>query len=175
MRAVAVPLVLALLVLAGCSKKEEEVRMPPLTADRITGDILWNRIENESNWDSWGHWPGLDGLLPGQSPHGKFHEIYINAPLREALPIPSRIAPDGSIIVKENFDADKKPTNVTVMAKVKGYDPEHGDWFWASFDPEGKVKAAGKLASCIACHEGMKSNDYVIIHALDAPIPVGSD
>ena len=175
MRACAALLLGAVVFLAGCAKKEVEVRLPPLTADKITGDVLWNRIENESNWDSWGHWPGLDGLVAGQSPHGKFHEIYVNAPLLEAIPIASKIAPDGSIIVKENFDANKNPTNVTVMAKVKGYDPAHGDWFWARFFPDGKVDEAGKVASCIACHEGMKSNDYVIIHALDDPIPAGSN
>jgi hypothetical protein len=175
MRALAVPLLFCLIVLAGCSRKEVEPRLPALTASAITGEAVWNRVENEANWDTYGHWPGLDGLLPGQSPHGKFHEIYVNAPLLTAIPIASRVAPDGSIIVKENFDADKKPLNETVMVKVKGYDPEHGDWFWASFDPEGKVIVAGKVASCIACHEGMKSNDYIIIHALDAPVAAGAD
>jgi len=175
MRWLALPVVLSLAFLSGCEKKEVEKRLPALTASAITGEAVWNRIENEANWDSYGHWPGLDGLLPGQSPHGKFHEIYVNAPLLTALPIADRIAPDGSIIVKENFDADKQPLNESVMVKVKGYDPEHGDWFWASFDPDGKVQVAGKVASCIACHEGMKANDYIIIHSLDAPLTPGSD
>jgi hypothetical protein len=170
MRATAALVVLAVAFLAGCAREEKEPRLPPLTADKITGDVLWNRIENEANWDSYGHWPGVEGLVPGQPPHGKFHEIYVNAPLLDALPIASKVAPEGSIIVKENFDADKKPTDVAVMAKVKGYDPAHGDWFWASFTPEGKVISAGKVQTCIACHEGMKSNDYIVIHQLDEPL-----
>jgi hypothetical protein len=52
------------------------------------------------------------------------------------------------------------------MAKVKGYNPEHGDWFWVNFSPE-EGYLRGKLA--VACHEGMKSNDYIIVHALDEP------
>ena len=81
MRWLALPVVLSLAFLSGCEKKEVEKRLPALTASAITGEAVWNRIENEANWDSYGHWPGLDGLLPGQSPHGKFHEIYVNAPL----------------------------------------------------------------------------------------------
>ena len=170
MRALALPLLLAILFATGCSPKKEP-RFPALTAGEISADTLWKRITVEADWDTYGHWPGLEGLLPGQSPHGKFHEIYVNAPLREALPIAAKVAPPGSIIVKENFDADRKPTNVTVMAKVPGYDPVYGDWFWAAYGPTGKVLDSGHVKACAECHEGMKANDYIIIHALDAPLP----
>jgi len=162
----------ALLVLfaAGCAKEKEPI-LPPLTGQEISGERLWKRITVDSDWDTYAHWPGQEGLIPGQSPHGKFHEVYINASLASALPIASRTAPNGSIIVKENFTADKKLSNVTVMAKVTGYNPEYGDWFWAKYDPQGKVAAEGKVKECYECHAGVKDNDYVILWQLDAPLP----
>lgn len=160
-----------LVVLVGCAK-EKEVVLPPLSASEITGERLWQRITVESDWDTYAHWPGQDGLIPGQSPHGKYHETYINAALASALPIASRTAPYGSIIVKENFTADRKLSNISVMAKVQGYDPEKGDWFWAKYDPKGKIAAAGKVAGCSDCHAGVKENDYIILWQLDAPLPV---
>jgi hypothetical protein len=161
----------ALLALAGCAKKEVEPVLPPLRADEMSGERLWKRITAEADWDTYGSWPGLEGMQPGQSPHGKYHEVYVNAVLARALPVASRTAPVGSIIVKENFDAAKKPTNVTVMAKAAGYNPKYGDWFWAQYDPEGKVIEEGKVSRCIECHEGVKDNDFIILHQLDAPLP----
>jgi hypothetical protein len=167
-------LVCAACLLAGCSRpKEKETIVPPLTLSEVSGPRLWQRITVDTDWDTYGHWPGLDGLRPGQSPHGKFHEVYINATLAGSLPNAARVAPDGSIIVKENFNAEKKLTNVTVMAKVKGFNPEDGDWFWARYEPSGKVIDAGEVEACYKCHEGVKDNDYVILWQLDAPLPAG--
>ncbi len=164
--------VAALITLAGCAKEAEPL-LPPLTAGEISGERLWRRITAEADWDTYASWPGITGMQPGQSPHGKYHEVYVNAPLARALPISTRQAPAGSIIVKESFNADKKPTNVSVMAKVPGYNPEYGDWFWAQYDPRGKVLVEGRVESCEECHEGVKDNDYIILHALDAPVPAG--
>lgn len=158
----------ALIMIFFSCRKETPV-YPPLAMDEISGDRLWQRIAHEENYHDYPEWPGLEGLQRGQSPHGRYHEIYIHSLLRNALPIADRTAPDGSVIVKENFDADKVKTGYTVMAKVKGYDPEHADWFWASFDAAGKTLAAGKLGMCIDCHTGKKDNDYVIVRPLELP------
>ena len=56
------------------------------------------------------------------------------------------------------------------MAKVNGYASESGDWFWASYAPDGTTRVAGLVGGCISCHEGVVSNDYVIVRQLDAPI-----
>jgi hypothetical protein len=168
--AVLVTLAVLCLGLAACAKKEEEPRLAPLTQAEISGERLWRRITAESDWDTWSSWPGYEGVRPGQSPHGKLHEVYVNYVLIGALPATGRVAPEGSVIVKENFDSNRKEISVTVMAKVKGFDPEHDDWFWASYDPTGKVQAEGKVALCIDCHSGMKVNDYVIIRRLDSPL-----
>lgn len=94
----------------------------------------------------------------------------MNNTLSTALPIAGRKAPTGSLIVKESFDANKKLTSIVVMAKVDGYNPDHGDWFWASYAPDGQIRAEGKPQGCIDCHLGMRENDYVIIRRLEAPI-----
>ncbi len=154
----------------GCARETEKI-LPPISRADISAEKLWKRITVETDWDTYAHWPRQEGLIPGQSPHGKFHEVYINAALSTALPIVSKKAPDGSIIVKENFTADKKLSNVTVMAKVAGYNPDDGDWFWAKYDPQGKVTGAGKVEACYECHAGVKDNDYIILWRLDAPVP----
>jgi hypothetical protein len=32
------------------------------------------------------------------------------------------------------------------------YDPEHNDYVWAKYTPDGGVDAAGRVESCQACH-----------------------
>ena len=166
-------------LISACTKEKEPI-LTPLTGAEISGERLWKRITVDSDYDIYAHWPGQKGLFPGQSPHGKFHEVYINAALASALPIASKTAPDGSIIVKENFNADKKLTNITVMAKVRGFNPDDGDWFWAMYDPQGKIVVSnnlameGRVAYCYECHAGVKDNDYVILWPLDAPLPAAT-
>lgn len=68
---------------------------------------------------------------------------------------------DGSIIVKGNCTADKRFVALSVMYKIKGYNPEAGDWFWVKYAPDGKVEASGKVKGCIDCHSKKKDNDYI--------------
>jgi hypothetical protein len=55
---------------------------------------------------------------------------------------------------------------VTVMYRAKGYDPEHNDWYYAKYNPNGTVamkgdmKLVGKPKGCIACHAGADGNDF---------------
>lgn len=159
-------------LLGACSQGGEEVVLEPLETDEISGDRLWQRITEESDYRNYGFWPGHEGLQPGQAPHGQYHKIYINKPLRSALPIEDKIAPNGSIIVKENISASEELTGYTVMAKVEGFNAEAGDWFWAKYAIDGTVQAQGAVGSCITCHAGQKSNDYIIVQPLDrAAVP----
>lgn len=50
---------------------------------------------------------------------------------------------------------------LSVMYKIKGYNPEGGDWFWVKYSPDGKVEASGKVKGCIDCHSKQKDNDYI--------------
>ncbi len=162
-----IPVFLLISALFSCGKEEPE--LPALTVDQISGERLWERITRESRYESYAQWPDHQGLRPGQSPHGVKHRIFINRTLYEA--VPAEQAPEGSILVKENYNAAGNMVKLTVMAKVRGYDPEKNDWFWAAIDPDGTVSAEGSPRGCISCHEGMKDNDYVIVQPLDMPLP----
>ena len=70
--------------------------------------------------------------------------------------------PDKSVIVKENYSPEKQLTAITVMWKVRGYNPAGGNWFWAKYAPDGKIEAEGKADMCITCHGKNKSNDYIM-------------
>ena len=163
--------VLALLSLAACEPELVEPDVEPLGSDTISGERLWERISEEAPYESYSFWPNEEGVQPGQAPHGPFHRIFVNRPLRDSIPIADRTAPDGSIIVKENLNTSQELVSYTVMAKVDGYDPENGDWFWAVYGPDGMVRAAGAMDSCIVCHEGLVRNDYIIVYPLDKPAP----
>jgi len=123
------------------------------------------------------HWAAPDGekaeeFYPGNSPHGAFIKTHLN----RTATAQSKKLPVGSIIVKENFSKDKKLMIVTVMYKSKGYDPEHNDWWYAKYMPDGKVatmkmkgsdkvmKLAGKVQGCINCHEDAGGEDYAFFN-----------
>ena len=159
------------MVLFNACKKKEVTGLPVFTLDEISGERLWNRIAVETDYKTYRYWPGHEGVQPGQSPHGIFHRVFANSMMVDSLPIPDRKAPYGAIIVKENLTIDKELNQITVMAKVEGFDPEHNDWFYAAFDKGGNVLAEGAPDGCVSCHTGMRDNDYIIIQALDKPLP----
>ena len=157
------------LLLFGCTQKEPLV-LEPLEKSEIDDEALWLRITEENPYTNYEYLPGHEGLRPGQAPHGPLHKVFVNPTLFEALPIESRTAPHGTLIVKENYSTDEELNAITVMAKVKQFAPDDGNWFWANYAPDGTVRVSGQVSGCIECHSGMKSNDYVIIRPLDAPI-----
>ena len=160
---------IVLVTLSSCGKEEEPV-FTNFKADEISGELLWKRISEDYSYSDYAFWPGHEGVRAGQAPHGSFHRIYVNRTLLESLPVSSAVAPYGSIIVKDNLNASRELAGVTVMAKVEGYNPDVGDWFWAKYGPDGAVQAEGKPMGCIKCHEGLKENDYVVVQMLDAPL-----
>lgn len=154
------------LFLLYCGKKP----LPPLSKEELSAGRVWKRISMEEKYTGYKNWPGHEGMQSGQSPHGVKHVVYINDILSKALPIKNRIAPYGSMIVKENYNSSKELKAVTVMIKTKGYNPNAGDWFWAKFKADGNVEKAGKVQKCIECHKSAfdVENDYVVLHKLDA-------
>lgn len=123
---------------------------------------LWKYITQDSPYKKWGFWPDHQGMQPGKSPHGPFHKVFVNKVLLDATQAP---VPYGSIEVKDSYNkAQDKLLNITVQYKVKGFNPDGGDWFWAVYLPDGQIKASGKLTGCIRCHGVKKSNDYITVH-----------
>lgn len=122
---------------------------------------LWAWLDTVQ-YRNWGPMPGQSaGAMPGQSPHGAVVRVYAN---REAV--------DGlknrAILIKENFGEDGETLMaVTVMYRVKGYDPANGDWYWAKYDADGRpsrmnnMPVAGHVRNCMECHAGADGADLV--------------
>ncbi len=114
---------------------------------------LWTEL---SGYEGWAQHEDWTGVVPSEDgTHGTHVQIWFNdsagAPLNGEGSAPM---PDGAILVKEGYDnADGSPVNgVTAMKKIDGYDPDNGDWFWASYEPDGAIKTSGSVAFCIGCH-----------------------
>jgi len=162
-------LLLFLFVIISCKPKDNAIALPDLTKEQINGASLWKRITVDSYYEHYPMWPDHAGRQLGMSPHGRYHEVFINRKLIDAVPNKERMAPYGSLCVKENFTAGNDLVSITAMAKVQGYNPEFGDWFWVMYDRQGKVMDEGKIQMCINCHIG-SNNDYITIQKLDKPL-----
>jgi hypothetical protein len=129
------------------------------------GAKFWTYITETNPYLGWGYWPGHYGIYPGQSPHGAFLKVYAN-PIALKAAREGKPMPNGAILVKENYGKDKTTLMaVTPMYKVKGYNPQAGDWFWAKYGPKGEVMAAGKPKGCVTCHSVKKSADWIFTEA----------
>lgn len=163
--------VVAVVVTVACTTREGErsgdTATVPAATDTLpastaaadtTGEALWTRLQRE-NYKSWALWPGKQKLYKGQEPHGALLTTYVNGLAHDGLTNGSaRMAP-GAIIVKENYGPGNRLMAITVMQKVPGYDPQHQDWFWVKYQPEGKVETAGRVDMCYQCHQGAFDHD----------------
>jgi hypothetical protein len=152
--------VIAILVSLGCAEQEEEVAF---TADTVNAADLHIMFAQDEPYTDYAFWPDARGLMPGKAPHGKFMKTFVND---RALNASGDTYPYGSLIVKENYKPDTTLAKVTIMYKVKGYDPDDGDWFWAVYGADGTVEAEGGIQSCISCHRVREDQDYVFLHDL---------
>jgi hypothetical protein len=149
--------VLALGIVANLSGSVTETAGLPAP----NGKALWTYMTEDDPYLGWGFWPGHIGMYPGKSPHGAHLKLYANSialkAAREGKPMPY-----GSILVKENYGKDQKTlVAVTPMYKVKGFNPDGGDWFWAKYGPEGKIMKAGKVEGCINCHRVRRDQGWI--------------
>ena len=147
-------LLLTISLFVGCENDEGK------SEDEKTAEDIWQEIQGYSNWGQAVDWSGVKASLDGT--HGNFVQIWLN---QEALPSfedsTSADLPYGSISVKEGYSSSDGTSinTITVMKKIEGFDPYHGYWFWASFDPNGDVNKAGSISSCYNCHAS--GTDYI--------------
>ncbi|WP_273265654.1 cytochrome P460 family protein [Flexistipes sinusarabici] len=143
-----ITLLIAAVFVVSCSKTD----MPKTEPANV-----WNYLQDQ-NYTDWQLFPGTTELYPGESPHGAFLTSYINK--KAAKSVNNDEFAYGSIIVKENYTPSKKLAAVTVMYKVKGFNPDGGDWYWAKYSPKGDAQAVGKVKGCIQCHSAVKDSDW---------------
>ena len=146
---------LSLLTIGLCLSIAAE-KLPSTNAEEF-----WTYISKTNPYKNWQHWPGYPGIFPGESPHGAYVEFYGNDIAIKAAK-QGQDMPYGAILVKTNYAEDKKTLMViTPMYKVKGYNPDAGDWFWAEYSPGGEAIKAGKVDSCINCHRKAKDFQFL--------------
>jgi len=127
----------------------------------VTGADVYNMITEDSDYRQWDLWPGAGEFYESSGAHGELLTTYVTEDAKIAIENREGVLPEGSIVVKEGYTSDRQLSNIVVMYKVEGYDPEHNDWFWASYSPEGEVLAEGQVDGCINCHNSAKDNDYL--------------
>jgi len=122
---------------------------------------LWEHITKTSLYTQWKFWDDHQGMLEGNEPHGSLNKVFVNNKAYNSSSAPYEY---GAIVVKENYNKKKKLMALTVMYKVKGYNPEAGDWFYVRYTPRGKAKPYGKPKGCVSCHSANADNDYIFVH-----------
>ncbi len=125
------------------------------------GQAVYDYITKTNPYQSWSFFPGKDKFYKGAHPHGALLTTYVNDVALKGLNAKVGMLADGAIIVKENYMPDKKLGAVTVMYRVKGYDAEAGDWFWAKYSAAGMIAKEGKVAGCIGCHTAAITSDWI--------------
>src|SRR5579872_2797833 len=152
---------------SGSSRAAPPRATRPMTPDEFYASFWKHLNKQDSPYKKWESLPGKKGLRGSKEPHGDFVQTFSN---KTATDKPD-VLPYGSILVTENYDKDKKLTDITVMYRSKGADPQHGDWYWLKYRPdgsiartpekEGKKAIAGKVSSCIDCHSKAGGRDLV--------------
>ncbi len=150
------------LVLHGVVAAQGKAGSPDVAAN---GAALWEYVKS-ADYKTWKMWPGTSAFYQGQLPHGAWLTTYVNEPAFNAIEAKAGSLPDGSIVVMENYSSAKELTALTMIYKVKGYNPEGDDWFWARYLPDGKIDSEGKVSLCMVCHGMAKNNDYIMRHLL---------
>ncbi len=87
-------------------------------------EALWHYITKVSPYKEWSFWPDHLGMQPGRAPHSPLHKVYVND---RAVKSPEPPVQEGAIVVKENYSKTRELKAITVMYKVRGYNPEDGD------------------------------------------------
>jgi hypothetical protein len=152
----AVPAAIALIIgLAVVAYATNKSNMPT-----PAGKDLSKHVTDQNPYKKWKLWPGKAIISEGTEPHGAFVKVYVNNIAYKSLK-KMRGFNNNSIVLQENYTNSKKLSTVTLMYKVKGYNPSGGDWFWAKYDNKLNVVSEGKIPGCLDCHTDATTNDYV--------------
>lgn len=108
------------------------------TSPKPFEDQFWKYLIG-NNYKNWSPGPGTSGdFYTGQNPHGALLKMYLN---RTAAGRSDNF-PMGSVIILENYRADKSLKTISVMYRTDGFDPNANDWYWIEYHPDGTVVKA---------------------------------
>jgi len=136
--------------------------MPP-----AEGKEVYAYLTDVSPYQDWPLFPGTKKLQEGKHPHGALLTTYVSPSALSAIQERQGQLPVGAFIVKENYMPDQTLGAITIMYRVKGYNPAAGDWFWAKYSADGDIAASGKVDGCINCHTAAIQNDWVFTGPLE--------
>ena len=120
------------------------------------------------DWQSWEKLTHKPIFSKGHS--SNWVDIYVNELAEETYRDVGDLYPVCAKIVKAAYEdeAGTEFWSLTVMVKMPpGYDPEHGDWWYAIYHDAAGVKPVkqGRLyKECIQCHLGAVETDYLFSH-----------
>lgn len=153
---------LILVFLSGCKNKP----LDPITSDAerrpaANATAIIEYITRVDDYRKWPFYPETGVLYPGKHPKGSLLITYVSPMTLHALQNKPGRLPDHTIIIKENYNLEKKLQTTTVMYRLVGYNPEFGDWFWLKYTPDQTILEEGKVVGCIKCHQAVKNNDWI--------------
>ena len=138
-----------------------------LSASKTDNDegVINHDDKNQYIFPRWKSLPKLNTEALVSADHNAWFDIYLNARAKKAYVEKLSVLPVGSIIVKPLYPDGQRSeiSKLTIMLKMeKGYDEEHGDWWYGVYDETGmKGSYQGKIKSCIECHTKAKKTDYM--------------
>lgn len=151
MRALATKLMATALLTAGmvaCNGKEDDSGGGDSSA---TDAELWEAMDGYSSWSQVDPWTGVQA---SGAAHGAYVQIWVNGTGADAAAAGGTDFPDGTILVKESYDAeDGAATGITAMWKGAGTDAT-GGWHFVKYSTSGEVDVDGATGAdaCGGCH-----------------------
>jgi len=124
-------------------------------------NAVYNYITRIKPYQNWPLYPGKGRLYQGRHPHGAFLTTYVSPEAEASIKAKQGMLPNGAFVIKENYTPEKKLAAITVMYRVKDYNPDAGNWFWAKYRADGSVEKSGKVGGCISCHSAVLPNDWL--------------
>lgn len=159
---------------SGSSRTDPPRTTRPQTPDEFHSSF-WNHIvKKDAAYNTWDKITSDRPLEGVENPHGTTSKTYANKVAADD----SKSLPNGSVLVREDYDANRKRQSISVLYRVKDYDKDHGNWYWIKYLENGTVARgaddkpiAGKVGSCIECHGKAGGKDFVFSNDLPAIKP----
>ena len=120
---------------------------------RVADHELLTQVQQD-RYREWARAPKHEMRLPTSAPHGQQVEIFINAPVVDALANADGLGrtawPEGSIAVLEGY-VDGVTTELGQVAIMQ---KRHGVWYWEQYQGEDleQPRFSGRPDVCLGCH-----------------------
>jgi hypothetical protein len=98
------------------------------------------------------------------SVHGSVR-IWYSANVMDLPPMGPFVAPEGTVAIKNEYDASNDVfVKVVMIKKPAGYDPSNNDWYYEARNADDTLAndpVPGKPSLCIDCHRAAEDTDYL--------------